>query len=268
MGGPYSSRDDAERAIRSGSFEQDPAELTVRSGGDKDERKEAKTAAFAPYETPTTKPSASPATPDVPELGQPVPEMSFPKTTKPAQMPSGGGGLPQSPASEQFDPGATSEPGPDPVASTMASVTAAVRQSNPELDEPTLQRIAVRVAMRLHADFNPYAEMPNIEDPLANKTPLQVLHDIRRTLPQSRSGDDEREEPEEEGTPPQEPERQESEGDEPSGTRLPFSRIPDLSEFDRPARAGAGEAAEGAAARAGAGAAGRAMLARLPMLLV
>lgn len=265
VGGPYASQDDARRAIQGGTFDQDPAELTVQEGSTDAGQK---VAAWSPYQTPTTAPSPSPATPAVPELNAPVPDMSFPKTTKPAQTPGDGSSLPQSPGAEQFDPAPLQTPGPDPVAAATSSVLAMIRQSNPGMDHQAARRVAVRVAMRLNADFNPYAEMPNIEDPLADKTPLQVFHDVKKkTVPgRSRGRSPEPERPEE----PQGDEGNEGEGSgggddggdgggggQGDSGRLPFSRIPDLSEFDNRG-----------AERAGAGAAGRAAMSRLPTLLV
>lgn len=265
VGGPYSSREDAERAIRAGSFDQNAAELAVQEGSEDDEQKVARRTAGMDQ--------LGPADPGVPELGAPMPDQGIPRSTKPAQVPGQGSSLPQSPADAQFDPAALEGQGPGGVASTLEDVTAAIRQGNPGLEESVLGRIAGKVAARLvQADFDPLT--PNIEDPLHNKTPLKLIRDIKRTVPErsgrapapepesggeNDGGDDGGRQPDPPETPPEQP------GGESS---LPFQPIPDLSEFDIPQGEGSGETAEQAAGRAGAGAAGRAMLSRLPMLLV
>lgn len=226
VGGPYSSRDDAERAIRSGSFDQDPAELSVQEGesddGDSDDgSKEArKTASWGPFENPTTAPTPSPSTPEVPELGQPVPETQFPKTTKPAQTPGGGGGLPQDPASDQFTPG-----GGDSDAKSLSAATAAVvaeiRKANPGIDDESLISVASKAVRHLTADFHPFSMLPTIEDPMAGKSPFSVVKDVQKTLPGANKKPDNKPEPTpgEEAPPPEEDEETGSDDDKGWGAK-------------------------------------------------
>lgn len=186
MGGPYSNREDAERAIRAGNFDQDPAELVVQEGESEDDGS-PKTASWGPFQTPTTEATTSPSTPDMPELGQPMPETQFPKTTKPSQTPGGGGGTPQDPASDQFDSGPMETPGSNSLASTTAAVVAMIRESNPGIDDETLIAVASRAVEKL-ADFHPYSMTPNIEDPLHGRNPLGLIKDVTKTLPGQQKG--------------------------------------------------------------------------------
>lgn len=183
VGGPYSSREDAERAIRAGSFDQDAAELAVMESESGDVGSRA--AAFDGGGAPVTDPSPTEGEPDTPELPDPMPQQQvMPKTTKPAQTPGGSGGLPQDPMSPQFDPAPMNTPGPDPLASATASVVTEIRAANPGMDGETLIRVASRtVARLLEADFDPSGMRPHIEDPLHNRTPWQLLNDVRRTVP-------------------------------------------------------------------------------------
>lgn len=258
VGGPYSNREDAERAIRAGSFDQDPAELSVQEGnsddGDDDSDDDSgspRTASWAPYETPTTGGTPSPSTPDVPDLGKPRPEQQFPQTTKPAQMPGGSGGLPQDPSGMQFDDEPTT-PSPNPLASSTAAVVAMIRQANPGIDEETLIRVASKAVARLvEADFDPFSMMPNISDPLANKTPFgKFIKD-----PHKKKEDDEGDDTENDGN-----DDNNDSGDKP-GSSLPRFPLPNL---------GGGAAGGAAGETAGAGAAGEAAGAArlLPMLMV
>jgi hypothetical protein len=256
VGGPYSNRDDAERAIRAGSFDQDPAELSVQEGdsdsgdGDSDDGGDgsSRTASWGPYETPTTGGTPSPSTPDVPDLAQPRPEQQFPQTTKPAQTPGGSGGLPQDPSGMQFDDGSQTS-GSDSLASPTAAVVAMIRQANPGIDDETLIRVATKAVARLvEADFDPFSMMPNISDPLANKTPFgKFVKD-----PHKKKDDDE-----DEST---EGDDDDDSGDKP-GSSLPRFPLPNL---------GGGAAGGAAGETAGAGAAGEAAGAArlLPMLMV
>lgn len=264
VGGPYSNAEDAERAIRAGNFDQDPAELSVQEGdSDSDDQDGGsttavrRTAAFEPYESPSTGAAPGPNNPGVPPLGQPVPEQQFPQTTKPAQMPSGGGGpdtLPQDPSSAQFDPQPMSTPGPDPMASATAAVVAQIRQANPSIDDETLVRVASKAVARLvEADFDPFAMMPSIHDPLANKTPFgQKVKDPDAEKEDDEDGDDGEDD---------------KGGDKPGGSPLPRLPLPNLGGGAAGEAAGAGAAGEAAA---GAGAAGEAAGAArlLPMLLL
>lgn len=191
VGGPYASHEDAERAILRGGFDQAPAELLVSEGNGDDggdtSREARRTAAWGPFETPVSDATPSPATPQVPELRDPMPAQNvMPKTTKPSQVPGGSAGLPQDPASPQFDAGAGQTVGadPDPLGSATASVVAEIRAANPGIDDETLIRVASRTVARLvEADFDPLSMGPRIEDPLANRTPWQLVQDVRRAFP-------------------------------------------------------------------------------------
>ncbi|HWB34415.1 MAG TPA: hypothetical protein VHA75_00170 [Rugosimonospora sp.] len=267
MGGPYSNREDAERAIRAGSFDQDPAELMVMesdSGEDGTSRQARKTAAWGPFETPTTDAAPGPSTPEVPDLADPVPDQ-LPKTTKPAQTPGGSGGLPQDPMSPQFDPGPTSTPGPDPLASTTASVVEEIRAANPGVDSETLIRVASRaVAKLVEADFDPSSMRPHIEDPLRNKTPWQVVKDVKETLPDKEDEEEgEDETPDDEGGGDGKEDDGGSGGDSGGGSSLPH--LPRALPLPNLGGAGAGA---GAAEGAGAAAEGAGIARMLPLLMV
>lgn len=191
VGGPYASREDAQRAIERGGFDQSAAELVVMENDDDGSQDFGKTAAWGSFDTPATDASPGPGNPEVPELGQPTPDQStMPKSTKPAQVPGGAGGLPQNPMDPQFDPASLSEPGPDPLASATASVVEDIRATNPGMDDETLIRVASRtVAKLVEADFDPSSMRPNIEDPMAHKTLLHLLRDVRRAIPHNERSD-------------------------------------------------------------------------------
>ncbi len=270
VGGPYANRADAERAIRGGGFDQSPADLVISEqgaadDGDGDGGAEPKTASapgdagamgFHPAQTPQTPASPGPADPGITPLRQPMPDGAVPtRTTKPAQTP-GSSSLPADPASPNFSPEGFDSAGPDPQASTAARVAALIREHNPGADEDTVRRVAFRAL----GYFNPYAEMPNIEDPLANKDPAKVVKDVGKniwkSIPGKGTGRAEPEPEEESGqqslfpepqresrpydTPPLEPEEE----PEPPSRRIPGqqslfddpdepeSDIPDLGRFD------------------------------------
>lgn len=203
VGGPYSSREDAERAIRSGAFHQDQGELTVMEGGSDDGDPAdgtSKTSAFDPFETPATPGSAGPTQPEVPDIHSAMPD-NGPKTTKPSQVPGGGmgaGTMPMEPTGFADHTQPTDMPGPDSIGPSMGAITAMIVRSNPEADPATIARVASQV-MRKLADFNPYSMMPQIEDPLRHKSPLEVFRDHQKKDKKGES--DEGEETGEERTP-------------------------------------------------------------------
>lgn len=220
VGGPYASHDDALRAIQNKGFDADPADLTVQEGsaddGDDGTSKESslKRAAADPMtaQQPRSVTSPNPTTqqvtpdaerddpsslPGAPEDGQKPGAMSGPlaKTTKPSQTPSGGGGgmpgpggedgddvsgdeNPQDPESQQYD--ANDGGGSDPIGGAIASIAAQVIRDNPDLFLDHARRVARKVVGKL---VQANGLMPHIEDPLANKTPLDVVNDVRKTLP-------------------------------------------------------------------------------------
>lgn len=199
VGGPYSSRDDAERAVASGSFDGNKADLTIREGEDDggDSSKEAvRKHAFGAAGQPVTDMTPMGANPIAPLLPQPVPDNALPQTTKPSQVPSGGpafspgGGLPQDPASAQFNSPADfapdspsnngdmlsdSQAGPDAVSKDISSVAARVLSANPSLGEEGARRIARKVVGQVLAFSAPTV---HIEDPLADQSPFEVGKDI------------------------------------------------------------------------------------------
>lgn len=120
-------------------------------------------------------------------------------TTKPAQIPSGGGGgMPGMPGDDGETPGMPEEDGDavgseedvsqppeatattDPIGSAVDQVTAQVRRDNPDLPEALARRVARKVVGKM---IEANGLMPNIEDPLANKSPLSVVKDVAKTLP-------------------------------------------------------------------------------------
>ncbi len=219
--------------------------------------------------------SSLPVAPDA--SGAPVDPLGDPETqvttTKPAQIPSGGGG------GMPGESGATGEEGEDglpddtedavgseedvskppeataqtsdPVGSAIDQVTAQIFQDNPELPHTLARRVARKVVGRLvQADV--WNMRPHIEDPLADKNPLEVIHDVVKTLPK--------------GSPAAAPSNEDDSGDDDSSLPAPVRR---RRRTPAPAaEAGAGEAAAGVGAAAeGAGlASGAAELA--PLLLL
>jgi hypothetical protein len=187
VGGPYSSQEDAERAIRSGAFHQNAAELTVMEG-DSDDGDPAdgtsKTSAFDPFETPATSGGGEPAQPDVPDIHTSMPDAG-PMTTKPSQIPGGdmgSGAMPMKPTGLVDDTSPTDMPGPESSGASMpslGSVVAMIVRANPQADEATIARVATQVMRRL-SDFHPYSMMPNIEDPLAHRSPLSDFEKLKK----------------------------------------------------------------------------------------
>lgn len=279
VGGPYSNQADAERAINKGNFSGNKADLVIQEGETDDDEdtgssKEAlRTQAAMPGQVSEQAPVG--ANPSIPPLGQPKPDMApqVPQTTKPSQVPGDGGGgpspvspggeMPQDFTSQQFqnpDTFTGDTPGNDAVSTAIASVTAQVRKNNPEVDEPTARRVARQVVGKL-VEAGANLHMVHIEDPLANKTPLQVLKGIQPKKPQqSQSPGD--------GGPRLVPGRHPEDEDESPGLRLHDddngglggprpSRTPEFDWGTGPADAAGGEAG---AAAAGEGAAGAAAL--------
>lgn len=148
-------------------------------------------------------------------------------------------GNPPMPGDVAFDPGGLS--GSDPVATGINNVAALITAQNPEMDETTVRRVARKVVGRLttQGDFDPFSMMPNIEDPLANRSPFSTKNKNRNQPEQGRS----------DSSLPDPPETSES-----------------LEPEDDPEEPE--QQAEHQVERAAGGAAGRAMLSRLPMLLV
>lgn len=205
MGGPYSSREDAEDAISHGSFDQDPAELEVvldtddegDDGGDEAQtaqamRRQAEVPQQPggpnpmpepnPYATPQTPATPGPATPDVQPLVQPMPDGAVPtRTTKPSQTPGGGAdSLP-----EEWDPsfdyaaGETSssaEPENLNSAAKLASLEVLIRQENPGADAESIHRVARQVLA--------YGDLfqTQIEDPMEGRDPIKRLKQMYRNV--------------------------------------------------------------------------------------
>lgn len=208
------------------------------------------------------------ADPTAPDNGSSLPEapgeaedpfaMSGPQvtTTKPAQIPSGGGGgmpgvpgMPEGdgdmPGDEEdvsVDPpqeGETPDTAQDPVSSAIDKVTAQVRRDNPDLPGVLARRVARKVVGKM---IQANGLMPDIEDPLANKSPLSVVRDIVKTVPKGSPA----------AAPSHEDDADGDDGDDDSS--LPFHRGPAgrMSPGAAPAAEGAGAAAEGAGLLEGA----------------
>jgi hypothetical protein len=269
IGGPYANREDADRAIRGGGFQQSPAELVAMEGepdGDADDSKTAaKTAGFPSAGAPQTPADPGPADPGVPELGQPVPEQQFadaegPMTTKPAQKPEGASSLPEVAPFDTEEPG-----GGDSVSEAIDKVSHLVRMQNPGMDIPTVRRIARQVVGKLvEADFDPYSMVPHVRDPLAHRSPADLL---KKMKPEKKPGSPESPSGTEDFSEDQENNDQDGDGDQGdqggrSGDTLNPFRI--FGPGESPA-SGAGSAA-GESAAGGEAAAGLARI--MPMLLV
>lgn len=250
VGGPYSNEDDAHRAVEAGNFDQSAAELTViqgASGGDSDgdEDPATKTAAFDPAAQPSTDAAPGPADPTAPEIHGDEPDAgvggAMPATTKPSQIP--GGGDPQ----DAMTPDPMGMMPMQPPGADMGGVVAMIAASNPDLDAPTIARVAAQVMHRL-GDFSPYSMMPIIEDPLGHGSPLSPFSEL---LKKKRQRSSENQESEDGGQgEPDSDQSDEAAGPPSPGGRSPLPRLP-LPQLSREVE------------RAGAGAAGRA----LPMLL-
>ena len=141
--------------------------------------------------------SSLPGAPEEPvdPLGDPETQVT---TTKPAQIPSGGGGgMPGMPGEEapgmpdetedpvgseedvSKPPEATAQT-TDPVGGVIDKVTAQVLKDNPHLPHHLARKVARKVVGKM---VQANALMPSIEDPLADKSPLSVVHDVMKTLP-------------------------------------------------------------------------------------
>jgi hypothetical protein len=143
--------------------------------------------------------SSLPGAPEEPvdPLGDPETQVT---TTKPAQIPSGGGGgLPGAPGEDapgmpdenedalgseedvSKPPEETAIPETtDPVGGAIDQVTAQILRDNPELPHTLARKVARKVVGKV---VQANALMPNIEDPLADKSPLSVVKDVVKTLP-------------------------------------------------------------------------------------
>lgn len=203
MGGPYASRDDAQRAIERGGFDQDPAELVVTEGSGDDQSREAvrkhavpqapqgpnPAMGFGPHEVPQTPATKGPADPGIAPLPRAVPDGVIPtKTTKPAQTPGGtspmdGSSLPTDPNSEQFGGVEPSSSKPAStlnnaamlnIASVLRHTARLVREDNPGIDEDAVARIVAKVAG--------FADVPFLEDPLAEQNPLKLSEDVIKNI--------------------------------------------------------------------------------------
>lgn len=269
VGGPYATRQDAERAM--GSFDQSPAELDVVSEneesdedeGDSTSKEGAKHASgpegsqFDAGGTPETEGDTGPSDPGVEPHGQAEPQTQVaPVSTKPSQMPSGGGdggmdpgmsmGIPTMPGSPQFDPASMST---DPIGQGINAVAELIAAENPELDAETTRKVARKVVGRLVTaeDWGWGAHMPHIEDPLAHHHPLYFLmHERNRRLEERRkreqAGEGENRPHQEDVIPGghhrYDPSKDIGEEFEESSSSLPHGglseeEMPDLSEFDR-----------------------------------
>lgn len=226
VGGPYSNQDDAERAITRGNFSGNKADLIIQEGEADDGEGTSKEAARKHTAMPGQVSTQAPigGQPPIPPLGQPMPDMApqVPQTTKPSTVPGGGGPSPVSPggempqdfSSQQFqnpDTFAQDTPGDDAVSTAIASVAARVRMSNPEVDEPTARRVARQVVGKL-VEAGAQLHMVHIEDPLANKTPLDVV----RGIPQKKKPQQQ----------PQNSEDSDGDGQRDPGPRLPADNDP------------------------------------------
>jgi hypothetical protein len=264
VGGPYATRQDAERAM--GSFDKSPAELDVveqdeeSDGDDESTSKEGAKHASGPEGsefvgggTPATSGDPGPSDPGVEPHGQPEPQEGVvPQSTKPSQMPSEGGGdggmdmnsLPTMPGSPQFDPGSFST---DPIGQGVNAVAALIAEENPGLDTETVRKVARKVVGRLveAEDWGWGAHIPHIEDPLAHRHPLHFLVHERARRAEERRRQEQRGEgenaPGEEFAGHQRYQPEHDDGEEPESTPAPDPRgglaeheIPDLSSFDRP----------------------------------
>lgn len=259
-----------------------------------------------PAEVPETVPddTADPTAPDngsslpgVPQdaqetedpFGTPSPQVV---TTKPAQMPSGGGGgMPGTPgtpdqdgdtvgseedvqvpppnlASGQFDDEAPAETmeTPDPIGKAVTSVTAQVMRDNPDLPEDLARRVARKVVGKM---LQANALMPHIEDPLRDKMPHELVKPIIKSLPKGSPAaapsheDDARDPAALIGDHPDD----EDEDDDSSLPMAPgFQRGGDGNLLAASPRAGAGAASEAAGVGAATEGAGLAELA--PLLLL
>lgn len=144
--------------------------------------------------------SSLPSAPEeaVDPLGDPETQVT---TTKPAQVPSGGGGgmpgmsgMPyeetpgtaddteDSVGSEEdvSEPPEATAQTTDPVGGAIDQVTAMILEDNPHLPHHLVRRVARKVVGKM-VEAN--ALMPNIEDPLAHTSPLQPIRDVIKTLP-------------------------------------------------------------------------------------
>ncbi len=290
VGGPYASHDDAMRAIQNKGFDADPADLTVQEGSSDDDDDTSKESSLRRQASPLPPPADSgggatmspPVTNPNPTTQQITPQdpkdpmdtgsssgapespqdqmgMGSPlaKTTKPSQVPSGGGGgmpgpgedgddvsgdeNPQDPSSQQYD--ANDGGGPDPIGGAIASIAMRVMRDNPGTDEQSARRVARKVVGRLvQADV--WNMRPHIEDPLADKNPLSVIHDVVKTLPKGSPAAAPSHEDDDESSLPAAPVRG------PAGRMTP---APAAEAGAGEAAAGAGAAAEGAGLASGLG---------------
>lgn len=264
-GGPYATRADAERAMD--TFDQSPAELRIEEADEESDGDTSKEAVLAgsqfPAEgTPELGGSPGPSDPGIEpheqaepqqEVGQPEGGV-VPKSTKPSQLPSEGGGdmggdLPTDVSSPQFDPASFST---DPVGNGVNAIAAVVAEENPGLDPEISRRVARKVVgMMVQAEnWGWHPHMPHIEDPLGHHHPLHFLmHELNKRKEERERREKEKEGGEEgtkqEGVLPMGPaqHRERDTWDEPKPSKpdtwdqphssLPEEEIPDLSEFDK-----------------------------------
>lgn len=289
-----SSDDDDEGSSKESSLKQAKFPPPADSGGGatmkpapedplKSSKDTAKDAAPVPAETDDadaapddtadpTAPDNGSSLPEPPEAaGAPVDPLGDPATqvttTKPAQVPSGGGGgMPGMPGESEIPgmpddtedavgseedvavdpPGletATDKPSSDPVGGAIDAVTAQILQSNPHLPHHLVRRVARTIVGKM-VEAN--ALMPHIEDPLADKNPLSLVHDVKKTLPK--------------GSPAAAPTHEDDGGDDDSSLPGPmapgFQRDADGRLLGASPEAGAGAAAAGEGAAGAEGAAG------------
>jgi hypothetical protein len=260
MGGPYASRADAERAMD--TFDKSPAELEIEEADEEEDgestSKEGRLAGsqFPSEGTPQLGVDPGPSDPGIEPHEQAEPQEGVaPKSTKPSQLPSEGGGsmgsdLPSDVSSPQFDPASFST---DPVGNGVNAVAALVAEENPGLDDETARHVARRVmGMLVQAEnWGWHPHMPHIEDPLGHHHPLHfLLHERERRMEERKKREEEAaaalEDGEEKETPAKSHDtwgevknREPDTWDEvktslPHG--IPEEEIPDLSEFDKPMR--------------------------------
>jgi len=207
--------------------------------------------------------------PDAPETGSEDPDLPddgtaefephsevLPMSTKPSQLPSGGSSLPGGPMADPSVVPMTT----DPVAEGIETVSRMIAEQNPDADLETVRRVARKVVARLvvEGDFDPLSMVPMIEDPLANRLPGSF--DFKKKKDKKPDG-----------------EKGSGEDGPAPGSSLPDpwplpdltgppeidrSEIPDLSRFD------VADAGKQVVERGAENAVGKAVMKRLPMLLV
>lgn len=262
VGGPYATKQDAERAM--GSFDEPSGTLEIEEAdeeedGDDSSSKEAslrrtsESSQFPSGGTPATEGDPGPSDPGIEPHDQAQPQEEVgepggvaPKSTKPSQLPSEGGGemgadLPSDVSSPQFDPASFST---DPIGNGINAVASLVIEENPGIDSQEARKIARKVVgMLVEAEgWGWHPHVPHIEDPLMGRHPLHFLmHERERRLKERRKQKQEGENRPDEGALPMGHQRYDPSEDEghmeapssPAHGGLSEEEIPDLNEFDR-----------------------------------